>query len=227
MPIDKYRPGNIVTYHDYLNFVSVIPPHLLHFGDEKSLKGCEVFNRYARADPMTGKTEESIVPPYFRNTYCVMGFITINPTKSPPILWSMGEDNHDSASYFAFLVNAVATGWLQRGDFVVVDNAVLHSGGHCDELPDFLWSSPGLDGEPLRVVVIPFPTRAPELNPIELNWNTFVKRLRIVLRVAGAHLNGSPAIYECLAGRVLSSFTHDDNVKSYTHCGYFGNVKNS
>ena len=65
IPIDKYRPSNIVTYRDYLSFLSVIPPHLLHFGDEKSLKGCKIFNRYARADPMTEKTEESIVPPTF------------------------------------------------------------------------------------------------------------------------------------------------------------------
>ena len=35
-----------------------------------------------------------------------------------------------------------------------------------------------MDGQPLRVVAVPFPTRAPELNPIELNWNTFVMRLK-------------------------------------------------
>ena len=143
------------------------------------------------------------------------------------MIWLMGEYNHDSASDFTFPVNTVATGWIQRGYFAAVENAVLYSGGHCDGLLNFLWSSPGLDGEPLRVVVIHFPTRAPELNPIELNWNIFAKRLRIVLRVTGAHLNGSPAVYECLAGRVLSSFTHDDNLKNCTHCGYLGNVRNN
>ena len=44
VPIDKYRPSNIRTYADYLNFISTIPPHLVHFGDEKSLKGPEIFN---------------------------------------------------------------------------------------------------------------------------------------------------------------------------------------
>ena len=84
VPVDKFRPANIQSYADYLDFVSVIPPHLLHFGDEKSLKGTEIFNRRGRADPETGAVDEVVVPPYFRNTYCIMGFITVNPTKSPP-----------------------------------------------------------------------------------------------------------------------------------------------
>ena len=143
------------------------------------MKGCEIFNRKGRADPETGEVEEVVVPPYFRNTYCIMGFMTINPTK-PPILYTIGEDNHDLAAFMAFMVNAVADGWIRRGDFIVVDNAVLHSGGSADMLAEFLWDAPGLDGAPLRVVIVPFPTRSPELNPIELSWNTFVKRLKVV-----------------------------------------------
>ena len=106
---------------------------------------------------MTGQTEEVIVPPYFRNTYCVMGFMTINQTKSPPLLYSMGEGNHDSASYMAFITMAVAIGWLKRGDIIVVDNAVLHSGGNCEILSEFLWNAPSLDGLTINVVVVPFP----------------------------------------------------------------------
>ena len=77
------------------------------------------------------------------------------------------------------------------------------------------------------MVVSSFPTRAPELNRIKLNLNTFVKRSRIVLSVACAHLNGLPAVYEYLTCLVLSSFTHDDNLKNCTHCGYLGNVRNN
>ena len=140
-PIDKFKPQNIQTYSGYLNYISSIPPHLIHFGDEKLLKGMEVYNRKGRINPFTGKSDPVIVPPYFRNTFCVMGFITINTNKYPPLLYSIGEDNHE-----AFIVNAVACGWLSRGDFVVVDNAVLHSGGHADIAADFLWNAPGLDG---------------------------------------------------------------------------------
>ena len=64
-------------------------------------------------------------------------------------MYSIGEDNHDSAPYMAFIVNEVASGWLVRGDFVVVDNAIVNSGGSADILSDFLWNAPGLDGDPL------------------------------------------------------------------------------
>ena len=213
VPVDKFRPANIKTYADYLNFVSVIPPHLLNFGDEKLLKGTEIFHRRGRVDPETGEVEEVVVPPYFRNTFCIMGFVTTNTMKSPPLLYTIGEDNHDSAAFLAFTTNAVATGWLKRGDFIVIDNAVLHSGGACDILEDLLWNAPGLDGEPLRVVVIPFPTRAPELNPIKLNWNTFVLQLRKV-KIAVLAQGGGPEVMKQVACSTLDNFTHDDNKKN-------------
>ena len=67
----------------------------------------------------------------------------------------------------------------------------------------------GLDGLPLNIVVVPFPTRAPELNPIEPCWNTFVKRLKMlkvrVLNGAG----GAWALKEA-ACDVLNKFSHED-----------------
>ena len=44
IPIDKFKPSNIKTYEDYLNFVSQIPAHKLHFLDEKLLKGEELYS---------------------------------------------------------------------------------------------------------------------------------------------------------------------------------------
>ena len=66
-----------------------------------------------------------------------MGVLTINRAKFPPCLYSIGEDNHDSAAYMAFIVNAVTSGWSVRGDFVVVNNAIMHSGGSAGILSDF------------------------------------------------------------------------------------------
>ena len=144
------------------------------------LKVAEICNRHGRKDPITGISEDVVVTPYFRNTHCIMGFVTMNRSKHPPCLYSIGEENHKSAAYMAFIISAVASGWVVRGDFVVVDNAIVHSGGLADILSDFLWSAPSLDGEALIIVVVPFPTRVPEINPIELNWHTFVLRLKRV-----------------------------------------------
>ena len=135
-------------------------------------------------------------------------------------------DHHDSASYMAYIINAVATGWLRSGNFIVVDNVILHSGGHADGLADFLWNAPGIDGDPLRMVAVPFPTRSPELNPIELHWHTFIKRLKREVLMACLNVAGGSGAYEFLAGGVLSQFSHDDNLKNYIKCGYLCNINN-
>ena len=121
----------------------------------------------------------------------------------------------------AFMVNTVADRWIQRGNFVVVDNTVLHSGGSADMLAKFLWDAPGLDGAPLRVAITPFPTRSPELNPIELSWNTFVKRLKVV-RISVLAKGGDPEVMKTAACNILNKFTQTDNQLTYRHCGYYG-----
>ena len=67
--------------------------------------------------------------------------------------------------------------------------------------------------------MVPFPTRAPELNPIELNWNTFVKLLKKE-ELETLDYGGGPEVLQGLACKVLSNFIHCDNIKNYTKCGY-------
>lgn len=90
---------------------------------------------------------------YYCNLYCILGLITINCTNYPPCLYSLGLDNHDLACYMAFIINVVATEWLRRGDFVVVDNVIFHLGGHVDGLAKFLWNTSGINGEPITNIV--------------------------------------------------------------------------
>ena len=119
----------------------------------------------------------------------------------------------------SFIISAVACGWLSKGVFVVVDNAILHSGGHADIAADFLWNAEELDGEPLHITIIPFPTRVPELNLIEMSWNTFVLRLQMRQAVI-LNAGGGGQTLVAAAGNTLSSFTHEDNENNYTKCGY-------
>ena len=105
---------------------------------------------------------------------------------------------------------------------MVVDNAILHLGGSVDVVADFLWNAEGFDGQPMNIFVVPFPTRAPELNPIELNWNTFVERMKnIKSEIVAA--NGGPEVLMRVAGNTINNFTHLDNLKNYIKCGYYGN----
>ena len=87
---------------------------------------------------------------------------------------------------------------------------------------EFLWNAPGLDGVALNIVIVPFPTRAPELNPIEPCWNTFVKRLKMV-KLSIFNSWGGCEVYKHAARDVLNKFTHLDIEKNYRKQGYFGN----
>ena len=99
---------------------------------------------------------------------------------------------------------AITTGWLQPCDILVCDNARIHEGGVNVDLSDFLWDSPGSDGTPLNMLLLPLPTQSLELNPIELLWNTLSKRLNCMRRgVEGS----SEAIISF--GRLATSYEND------------------
>ena len=62
-------------------FVRGVASEHLVFVDKKSVKGCELYNKKGRSDPLTGEQPVEIVPSDFRNTYCLMGMCSMNKTK--------------------------------------------------------------------------------------------------------------------------------------------------
>jgi transposase len=76
----------------------------------------------------------------------------------------------NAASFTAYVEHLVVIGWFQCGDVLIMDNAVIHTGGEATIVADFLWNS-------CEFLVVPLPTRAPELNPIELVFHILVRRL--------------------------------------------------
>ena len=80
VPFDKFWPENLEKALEYVAFIATIDPRRLKFGDEKHLKGKEVFNRKNRRNPFTGVVPFTIVTPDFTNTYNLTGFCSIDPT---------------------------------------------------------------------------------------------------------------------------------------------------
>jgi len=71
------------------------------------------------------------------------------------VINEMSNDSND----FSFAVeDAIATGFLQRWDVLVLDNASMHIAGENDVLQDWLWNalSPW-DGQPLRILLVLLP----------------------------------------------------------------------
>ena len=78
-----------------------------------------------------------------------------------------------------------------------------------------MWNTPALDGEPLRILLLPLPTRSPELNPIELVWHIMVQRVRYgVKRLDVAHAVARAA------ENVLNAMDFELMRKTFHHCGY-------
>jgi hypothetical protein len=132
-----------------------------------------------------------------------------------PFSPNTGEENHDSHSVRQFISDAIAIGWLKPYDILVCDNAAIHEAGCNHNLGDYLWNTAGLDNLPLKILLLPLPTRSPELNPIELLWNTLRQRLRGYRR----GLDGSHGVARA-ACAIMNGFEFELVERTFRHCGY-------
>ena len=218
VPIDKFKPNNILRAKDYIDFVKNIDPFRLKFGDEKHLKGSELFCTKGRRNPLTGEIPSVSTSSDFRNTYSIIGFCGIDP-RTLPMSYVINEMSNDSNDFSFAVEDAIATGFLQRWDVLVLDNASIHIAGENDVLQDWLWNAPSpWDGQPLRILLVLLPPRAPELNPIELLWQLLVKRLKLLELEGLRAFAHAPAI---AAASIMKAFTFNDVGKNYKKCGYF------
>lgn len=212
VPIDKFKPENALRIHEYLLTMSLLL-HMIHkikFGDEKPLKGAELFNGKARKDPFTGVVPGTVVDSDFRNTYNIIGFCGID-VRAPAVdyyIINSQEQTTTAAVFMAAVEASLAKGFLLPGDVLVLDNAAIHLYRESQGLNDLLAQH--------GVTLLCLPTRVPELNPIELVWNTLTQRLHaMVLSNAG----GRDRIVEA-TNVILSSISHEEIAKYYAHCGY-------
>jgi len=208
VPFDKFRPENCMKAIDYLNIIVQIDPRRIKFGDEKSLKGKEVFNRKVRVNPMTGEIPPLYTTSDFRNTYSLTGFCSID-RRSTAVFCSIHDEINTATEFSVQVELAMSSGFFYPGDVMVLDNATIHSGGENSVLEDWLWDRFG-------VFVLFLPARSPEFNPIELVWNTLVARLKNV-PLDELYAIGS----DCSAiasQKIISEMTHSEVCSYYKKC---------
>jgi hypothetical protein len=217
VPIDKFKPENVQLACDYINSIRQTNPFRLKFGDEKHLKGAELFTRYGRRDSLTGEAPEVVPDPDSRNTYNITGLCGID-SRAVPVYYNINDNINDSQALAFFIEDAVACGFLQRWDVLVLDSASIHVGGENANLDDWLWDglSPW-DGQPLRITLLLIPARSPELNPFNLLWDQLVKKLHCNDGSGLQPHAHAPAMY---ASEILQGFTFADVGKCYKKCNY-------
>lgn len=191
--------------------VSKIKPERIKFVDEKHLEGRELWCRKVRRNIFTGEVPGIITHPDFRMTYSITGFCGIDRRVSP-MRYGITLNNNNSESFSTNVVLAVSSGFLQRGDVLVADNATIHSGGVNSDLENWLWDN-------FRVFVLWLPARNPEWNPIELVWNILVARLGTFSLEVARSIPGSHSLVAA-ADIILGGITHEEVQACYEKSGY-------
>ena len=160
VPYDKFRTENESRAYEFLYMLSHFSPWRVKFGDEKLLKGQEVYNRKVRRDPRTGKIPVMTATPDFRNTHAITGFCGIDESTNP-VWFRIHKANNNSVQFKADVKAVIASGFLRARDVLVLDNVAYHCGKENKHLAEWCWRFFGIQ-------ILFLPTCTPELNSIEL-----------------------------------------------------------
>jgi hypothetical protein len=219
VPLDKFRAENVIRFIEYKLKCQLLFDHSRFcFIDEKHLVNSDTVPKKLRCCPISGRMDFIAVSGDFRETYNLIACISANPLKDKPVVYTVGKQNGTATAFFSFCELMVATGWLRHDEIIVMDNAAIHTGGAAADLERFLWETV-VDDRPLHILVVYLPTRSPELNPIELVFHIFARRVisyRLRHDFGGAVDN---AIIR-FGTQVLDEISYETILKCYQHCGY-------
>lgn len=209
IPYDKFRPENLERAIEYLMVLSMFDRTRIKYGDEKHLKGSELYCRKTRRNVLTGQVPPIMTHPDFRNTYSIVGFCGID-SRATPMRYSIAEGINDAENFALQVELAISSGWLSPGDVLVLDRAAIHTGGENTVLEDWLWDN-------FRIFLLLLPARTPEWNPIELVWNILVQRLA-VFSLEIANELGKHSLVQ-VSQIILDKITHVEVEGCYRKCG--------
>lgn len=164
--IHKYNTHNLLRYFTYLDGVQQIPFEKLKFADEshiisKNLTKRKVLGLKAHRIYLKENTLH-----HAHASVTVMTSLT-----GSPIVYSYRELNNTQWNFVEFVLYCCQEGHLQSGDYLIVDNAAVHSGHESSGLLEDILETWGI-----RLTFLP--AYSPELNPCELVFSLVKTYLR-------------------------------------------------
>ena len=198
VPLDKFRPENLERAIEYLVAISLHDRTQIKFGDEKHLKGAELFCRRTRRNVFTGVVPPILTSSDFRNTYSIVGFCGID-TQMSAVRYGITEGCNNADNFAMQVQLAIQSGFLVPGNVLVLDRASVHTGGQNTILEDWLWDN-------FRIFLLLLPARTPEWNPIELVWNILVQRLQVFSLELARQMVGHSLVQASMM--ILDTITH-------------------
>lgn len=157
--IQKYTPENIQYYAEWVTFIPYIPLTSLKFVDEAHYVSRNLHRNLVLA-PIG-------VQPYLRDgtdladSFSLTLLTDLSEEADSPFYIDIRSYSNTEEDYLAFITAAIAAGRLQKGDYLIADNASIHFGAATRTQLQELLAENG-------VTYLFLPTYSPELNPCEL-----------------------------------------------------------
>mmetsp|Transcript_27565 Transcript_27565/g.62232 ORF Transcript_27565/g.62232 Transcript_27565/m.62232 type:complete len:203 (+) Transcript_27565:259-867(+) len=135
--------------------------------------------------------------PFTGERYHFTIFCGVDPAASCVFHTCLNDDGYDSSDFSHSVMQAVAAGWLRRGDVLVMNNSKVTAGGENRDIEEELMAGAG-------VAVLRLPPASPRLTPVTAIWDA-----------ASGTVDGCPKNpyvlhgVADLAGRVLASASPD------------------
>ena len=210
LPLDKFKPENVNRAYEYLTTLFTLNPEKVIFVDEKHGKAQEVLLKYVRRDPTTGIVPSLLTESDFRNTYSITSFCSINRRKYHPLWYRIHTGTNGKQEFWETSLAALRDGYFEEYDVVVADCATIHN-----DIEDLFWQVG-------KVLFIFLPTRTPEWNPKELNWQLLLQRLSRLpldaIKTMREDYGGGQDVILAAIKEELDGFTFDDVEKNYAKC---------
>ena len=145
--------------------------------------------------------------------------ILANYCKTQHVYYKVNSDKNALGHFMNYVKEIVEQKFLIHDEVFILDNAAIHVGKESKELVDYLWNTK-VNGKPLNILVLFLPTRAPELNPIELIFNI------LVIRLKSYHYRNNTGVRESViarAGQIMDSIPYETILRTCQHCRYLQN----
>ena len=184
--------------------------------DEKHIVNKDTKPRKVRRDPLSGYVPFIPCSGNFRDAYNIFACISPDPSKGKACYYHITRNNGTAVSFLFFVERLVASKFLRHNEVLIMDNAAIHVGGEASIIEDLLWNTI-IDGRPLQILTVFLPTRAPELNPIELVFHVLARRIRS-FRYQNAFLDDATVVTK--TATVLDGISPDLILRMMCHCGY-------
>jgi hypothetical protein len=155
--VHKYRRANIARYLDHLQGIREVDPTRVKFLDEAHVVSKDLHKRRV----LGLRSCRTWVKRRTLNE--ASGSITILTSLDPtePVAWTYRESTNDQWAFLSFVLWLCQRGYLQPGDYLVLDNAAIHGGSS-----SLLGLRAVLRTWEVRLIFLP--AYSPELNPCEL-----------------------------------------------------------